>query len=196
MTVDVYYRPHNSRIRENQFFKALMGCYSQAVHHAENYPIPDGLFKNPVSRDQLARCLENDSHLPVNARQRSLEALQSCPADIFVMGEHGNISVDMVIVDSNGPTFIEFHEKQHRRLSDNRPRMVYDQQGRGCEVPRALQRLVRDVWRCLYLKPYSVVWWDWFETHGQHFELQEGNDYFEFALDGRFNFKDFLEKNF
>lgn len=188
----LYYQPHRSRRREKTFFDFLMERESGIEHRQEAFVLPEYLLRQTVSRDGLMTCLERDTHLPVNAKLRSLEALHQCPQEIYVSDRQQGVSVDLVLVRSGVPIFVEFHERQHRRLSDNRPKVIFDAQGQSYTVPRGIQRLIRDVWRCLYLRPFSVVWWDWFEMSGEAFELPGSECFVEFSLRGKFSFGEFL----
>ncbi|WP_029918470.1 hypothetical protein [Pelobacter seleniigenes] len=189
----IYCRPHRNRHAENEFFDFLLESFPGAEHLNERFPLKGSLLSRPVFRDALVQCLKADALLPSNAKASCLEALKLSPEQIYVTTNPDRISVDMVLVQSSTPVYVEFHEKQHRLLSDNRPKNVYDIKGNTYPVPRGLQRLVRDVWRCLYLKPFCIVWKDWFETGGEVFILPSANSFEEFVTPDKFSFQDFLQ---
>jgi hypothetical protein len=88
------------------------------------------------------------------------------PAEVQVFLRPSQISCDVVTVQDGKPHYIEYHEKQHRTLSVNRPTCIYGVDGRVITVPRYVQRYLRDVWREQNLHPFTVMWDDKFARDG------------------------------
>lgn len=85
--------------------------------------------------------------------------------------------------------YLEFHEEQHVKLTDDRPKEVYDASGKGYRVPRFVQRLIRDVWRIQEFPNYTIVWHDWFaKNRGMHV-LWLADGFHEYHLQDAFSFQ-------
>jgi uncharacterized protein (DUF927 family) len=105
------------------------------------------------------------------------------------------LSVDIVIEENGYITFVEFHEKQHYRLSDKRLRPIFSQQGERYEIPRFLQRLIKDIWRWENLSNYKIVWQNWFEKNQGMpilFDLKKNE---EFVLKDKFSISSIEKTN-
>ncbi len=100
------------------------------------------------------------------------------------------ISVDFVIEFQNSVYFIEFNEKQHKIDSNKRCTKIYDLNNKPINIPRYLQRLLRDLWRWQYLNNYTIVWKDWFAvnktTEKNYLNLANT----EYALNNEFTISD------
>ena len=147
-----------------------------------------------VDRDKLVDWLEADKLLPATRRNRCIEVLRGCPSQLKVALEPSRISFDFVVMQDGQPYYWEFHERQHRELKKDRPwREIYRDDGSPLKVPRYLQRLVRDVWRVLYFRPYTIVWFDWFAANQASYlpSLQTGLN--EFHIRDGFSFQKFCQ---
>lgn len=105
------------------------------------------------------------------------------------------ISFDVTIVDEEGqPHFFEFHEEQHARMSVSRPAVVYDALGAPITVPRYIQRLYRDIWRLEHVRPFQVLWADWFDENWRTYRPALMPGVHEYALPGKPRFTTFLDR--
>ncbi|MEW5869702.1 MAG: hypothetical protein AB1894_10540 [Chloroflexota bacterium] len=187
--MEIYYVSYASRGREARFFEAFLPLGAKPIY--ANYRLPAELLEQLVDRQALLDSLRYDRKLSAGKRQRCIEILQTCPAQIKVALDVGRISCDIVVVAEGRPYYWEFHEEQHRKLSVDRPKQVYGADGRAVTVPRFVQRLVRDVWRAQYLRPYTIVWSDWFEVNGGTYKPVLAEGFQEFYLPGAFSFGKF-----
>jgi hypothetical protein len=189
----IYHRPNKSRKREAAFFHALKRQFPEA-NPSKDLVLPD-LPDKCVDRDQLIVWLKADTLLSDAKRQDCIKRLQArrCPPQLKVALEPSKISFDFVIVQGDKTWYWEFHEEQHRTLKDARPKQVFARDGKPFDVPRYLQRLIRDVWRVLYVRPYTIVWFDWFAANQAIYlpSLQDG--LYEFHLSDRFSFREFCQ---
>lgn len=185
----IFYRPHGLRQRERQFFEHLCSTLSIEIWIQDDYPLPESILRQSVSRAELMRCLEKDTVLPIEAKNRCCSSLLACPESIIIAQQVNRVSVDFVVTQSGQPYFFEFHELQHRRLIDNRPKAVFDADGNPYEVPRCLQRLIRDIWRIQNLQPLSIVWSDWFEHNSGKYVPILGSNNREYSMPGAFCFE-------
>lgn len=188
----IYHQPHESRKQEAAFRRAFNFPEVRSID--ENYPIDPNSLDLLVDTDRLIHSLQRDTKLPAAKRQRCIEILGDCPSQIKVALEPRRISFDLVVVADNVPYYWEFHEEQHRRLTIERPKNIYSPDGAPIEVPRFLQRLVRDVWRTQYFRPYTIVWSDWFAGHSQPDPVRLEPGFREFHLPGAFSFRGLLEE--
>lgn len=86
-----------------------------------------------------------------------------------------------MIVKDGKPYFIEYHEKQHYKLTDNRLKRVYTLSDEPIYVPRYVQRFLRDIWRIQNLHPLTIVWDDTFLKDGISEFIHTENNVFEFG---------------
>jgi hypothetical protein len=162
--MQLYHQPHRSRKKEAAFVQALVGHFGIQEVIAHNYPIPENL-SGGLSLTALSASLE--AKMPAGKRWPKLLAeLQRLPEQVMVFLSLSQISCDVVIINEGKPHYIEFHERQHRTLSIDRPRTIYDMSGESITVPRYVQRFLRDMWRAQNLRPFTIVWDDYFAAHG------------------------------
>ena len=145
-----------------------------------------------VDKSKLLTALENTSILPTAAKRRCCEALQHCAPKIKVASSTLRVSFDIVVKHNDKFYYWEFHEDQHRSLKDSRSKIVFSPLDETTEVPRGLQRLVRDVWRFEHFQPYTIVWQDWFAQNQNEYKPSLDEGLHEYALPGKFSFKNFL----
>jgi hypothetical protein len=162
--MQLYHQPHRSRKKETAFVQALAEHFNIQEVIPRNHPIPENL-SGTLSTKDLAATLE--ANMPTGKRWPMLLAeLQRLQEQVRVFITPSQISCDVVIVDESKPHYIEFHERQHRTLSIDRPRTIYDMSGETITVPRYVQRFLRDMWRAQNLRPFTIVWDDYFAAHG------------------------------
>jgi len=189
--ITIYHKPHQSRTREAVFFNALLTQFPNAVFCNENFPIQSNYLGKFVDTRKLIAWLETETLLPNTKRRQCVQILKGCPEQLKVALQVSRISFDIVVVANQQAYYLEFHEEQHRRLTVSRIRKVFASDGTAIEVPRYLQRLIRDVWRTLYFRPYTIVWSDWFEEHQATYKVTLRGSFQEFHKDGRFSFREF-----
>jgi hypothetical protein len=187
----IYYKPHPKRTREAAFHDALLKQFSDAVWRKENYLIPSAYLEKVVDAHQLIAWLEAETLLPSKKRQQCIQMLKGGPQQLKVAVQVSRISFDIVVVADERAYYWEFHEEQHRKLTVARKSKVYTLDGTAVEMPRYLQRLVRDVWRTLYFRPYTIVWSDWFEASAATYHVALSDGFQEFYKVGSFSFRRF-----
>lgn len=161
--MQLYHQPHRSRKKEAAFVQALVEHFGIQEVISHNYPIPENL-SGALFLTALSASLE--AKMPAGKRWPMLLAeLQRLPEQVMVFLTPSQISCDVVIVDESKPHYIEFHERQHRTLSIDRPRTIYDISGEAITVPRYVQRFLRDMWRAQNLHPFTIVWDDYFAAY-------------------------------
>ena len=188
--VKLYYKPHKSRKREAEFVDALIAKYNITDITTAYYPMPEYLASRSVETAEVINWVEHSglSQLKLSA---ALLELQKLPPQVKVITNIKQITCDIVIVDSDTPYFIEFHEDQHRKLSIKQPRHVFSIDDEKIITPRFVQRLLRDIWRIKHLEPLTVVWADWFGKNGLDGVESLSQGYNEYHLPNSFNFKEF-----
>ena len=176
-----------SRARENRFVDFLVSAFG-AEHTDEPWKFDESLLKCPVDTEELTYFVSADRSLTKKKREKALEALKPLPSQVRAFDKLTKINSDVVVVRDGIPYFWEFHEEQHRTLKDSRTKKLHCVDGSEIEVPRFLQRLVRDWWRMKYLNPLTIVWFDWFEKNSETYRptLQPG--LVELGLAGKFRF--------
>jgi hypothetical protein len=189
--VQVFNKPHSSRVREGEFLAALLSAHT-AVHVSENFALARGAIERHVDTKQLSQVLREDRYLPNGRRQRLIEVLSKLPEKVLVTLDPKKISFDFVIVRGTEQYFFEFHEKQHGALTVDRPQNVYDLAGQAYVVPRFVQRFVRDVWRAQNFPDYTIVWHDWFARHREQQVGELLRGFHEYHLPGTFSFRELL----
>jgi hypothetical protein len=162
----IFYRPHAARQRENAFFEKIRSEHRGAEIIHENYRVSAESLSLLVSRQGLIEQLKRDIHLPGRRKELALDVLRAISSDEIKVACNANlISFDLVVEVDGQPHYFEFHEAQHRNLTDNRLKMIYSPAGEVYRVPRFVQRLVRDVWRATHFRPFTIVWLNSFEQH-------------------------------
>jgi len=187
----IYYKPHRSRKREAQFFRTLSSQFPEATIRQEGFSINRDRLQELVDTHALVTWLETERLLPDAKCKQCIHVLKGCPAQIKIALKASQISFDIVVVRDQQAYYWEFHEEQHRRLTVSRTKKVFATDGRAIEVPRYVQRLVRDVWRTLHFRPYTIVWSDWFEENQLSYKATLGEGVQEFHKEGKFSFRRF-----
>lgn len=183
--MELYYQPHQSRRREAAFIDAINKKLLPIAIVKKNYPLPAELENTPLITSDVLSWITS-SGLKEKRKGELLDMAKGWPDELLVSKSIKRISCDIVLICNNHPYYIEFHEEQHRTLSVTRPKKIYSVSGEPIIVPRYVQRLLRDLWRIKYLKPFTIVWADWFEVTGTVPPLNHGVN--EYALPGAFRF--------
>lgn len=183
----IYHSRVKSRVRENQLAETLRSAFDAELA-ADKWTFDNGLLARTVDVAELTRALEADVHLTRHKRDKALKALKKLPEEVQAFNTLSQINCDFVVLRDGVPYFWEFHEEQHRKLSDNRPKKLHSVDGRGIELPRSIQRLIRDWWRFRNLRPLTIVWSDWFEENSQTYEPKLQPGVIELGLANRFGF--------
>jgi len=192
--IAIYHKPHSARQSEASFVHALQHQFPRAIYHAENYPIPASYLHKYVQTQQLLAAIDRDDRLPARQCVQCRAILADCPPKLQVAHDPSRISFDVVITADGETYYWEYHEDQHRRLTVTRPQHIYDAAtGAAITVPRYVQRLVRDIWRLHYFRPYTIVWKDWFETRQTTYQPQLQPGLHEYVLPQQFSFLTFYE---
>ncbi len=188
MPTRIFYKPHPSRQREAAFVQALIKHYPDAELVAKNALIDAQVLDRYVDTPRLIAALRKELLLPAKARQRCLDALAACPTQIKIANDPARISFDVVVEQNGARHYWEFHEEQHQKLNNSRMRPIYTPDGTAVVVPRFLQRLIRDVWRVEYFRPFTIVWHNWFAHHNEMLTLPDPTNFAEYGLDDQFLF--------
>ncbi|MCC8089182.1 MAG: hypothetical protein LIO79_07965 [Rikenellaceae bacterium] len=105
-----------------------------------------------------------DRQLTNGNKSHLLNELSALPDLIKIAISQGSITADMAIKVNGQIKLLEFHERQHRTLSIKKLRIkkcfVFSPCDTPIEVPRSIQRFLRDIWRVQSLENFSIVWWD------------------------------------
>ena len=189
--ITIYFKTHQNRIREAQFFTVLSSQFSEAIVRNENFQIDSFYLEKFVDTRTLIIWLNAEKLLPKRRSQNCIQILNRCPDQLKVALKPSQISFDIVIVKNQQPYYWEFHEEQHRKWKKSKTSKVYASDSTAIEVPRYVQRLIRDVWRVLYFRPYTIVWSDWFEYHQTTYNALLKNGFQEFHNQGMFSFQEF-----
>lgn len=192
MTV-IYHKPHKDRVREAQFFTTLRGYFPNVKVVEQSFSIDRKSLDSLVNTEKLLAWLHADKLMPAAKRRKCLEILKSCPPQLKVALDVSQISFDFVLVQNGQTYYWEFHEEQHRKLTVERIQMVFAPDGSPFHVPRYVQRLVRDVWRTLYFRPYTIVWSDWFAANHGTFRPLLSDGFQEFHKISKFSFGVFCQ---
>ena len=180
---------------ENDFTDKLMLEYKSSNIINQSPDLDPDMLDVSISTGKLLVSLENDKYLPPRRRTNCIEILQSLDCDeIQVALDISKISFDYKICFKDKNYFLELHEEQHRNLKDNRLKYIYCD-SKSFQVPRYLQRLIRDCWRLKCAKElglnYSIIWFDYLNKHGVPKDfLSEGIH--EYSLPDRFSFERFM----
>lgn len=186
----VYHKPHKNQPRENNFALKIAEHLGADLIE-EQYPTKQMHFDNLIDIQLLVDRLSKDTALPVNARNLCLESLRVLPDMVMPAKTPKLVSHDLVIIEDEIESVVEFHEEQHRSLKDRRLKPIFDSALDEYRIPRGLQRLIRDVWRIDSIADYTIVWFDWFEKNNHKFEFSIDRGFREFNLPGSFSFKKF-----
>lgn len=189
--MELYYQPHASRKREAQFVEHLVRTLPIKVVKESYFPLPDTLTGFTVDIRAIETLVAASLLTPLK-KQRLLAVLAVLPNKVKVVNSMAQMTCDVVIVADGAPYYLEFHEEQHRNLTVARPNHVYTTAEEKIIVPRFAQRFLRDVWRGYYLRPFTVVWSDWFDSNMGSYMPNLSEGYKEYALPGKFMMQDVL----
>lgn len=186
----IFFKQQANRKKEIAFFNFLKKQLGNIEHVNENFLLPASLLNNYINITNVISALETNIALSVMKREKAIEALSILPDKVFVARKIEEVSVDFAIVENNRLYFIEFHERQHRHLSDSRIKSIYCQSNNKYQIPRFAQRLLKDIWRWENLSNYKIVWWDWFDKNQNTLHMEElfSNYKSEYFINGKFSF--------
>lgn len=191
----LYYQPNIQRTSESLFFAALINHHPDAMISNSPYHVPPATLDQFLDVQKIIHWLEVEPYFPTKKRETSLEILKAFPGpQLRIAFQPKEISFDFVLQKDDRAYYWEFQERQHAKLTVDRPKKVYTFAGDPIIVPRFFQRLMRDLWRLSFFRPYTSVWKDWFESDARSDEclgLSEG--FREFHLPNKFSFNGYLK---
>lgn len=194
----IHNKPKSNQKAELLFQQYLLARLPSYTHINETYLLSKQEFLNPfISVRKLEGLLHRFDNMHQKKKDIVLNILAKLPEKVKAAEKHNLISIDFVLIDDNQTKhYIEFHEKQHRNLSVNRSTFIYDEYQNKYDIPRFVQRFLKDVWRFENLINYKIIWYDWFERNPSHQIddlLSSGNR--EFFIENSFSFSSLLTKN-
>ena len=194
----IYNNPKSNQTKELDFQKHLIEYSDNYKHISETYTLSLEEFKNPfLNIREIESQLLKFNKLSLEKKNNVLNSLHQLPDRVRVAERNYQVSIDFLIIDENNEKhFIEFHEKQHRDLSVTRQTPIFDENYNRFEIPRYVQRFLKDIWRLENLKNYKIVWFDWFE-YNKNYSLNDLINWQTKELNqiGRFSFMELINKN-
>ena len=189
----IYHIPNVRRKKESEFFYFIKKQFPDLIHLRENYYInSDYLNNNLIETEIIINKLKTDLKLPNKRKERCIDILKNLPDKLKIAISSKDLTFDFVIFFDENVYFIEFHENQHRQLKVSRKSYIYDIDDNVYFIPRYLQRLLRDVWRFKFCRPFIIVWFDWFEFNKGKFKLELKDGIHEYFIKDEFSFSSFL----
>lgn len=133
----------------------------------ETYTLDPEEFQNPfINIREIEKSLQFFNKLSSRKKEKVFDTLNSLPDKVRVAERCSLVTTDFLLIDKNHVKhYIEFHEKQHRNLSVNRETPIFDLEFNRFEIPRYVQRFLKDIWRYENLRNYKIVWFDWFKNN-------------------------------
>lgn len=192
---EIYNKPRSNQKQEIIFQKYLLSNLKDHLHINQTYLLSEQEFLNPlINIRRIENLLLNFDKLSLEKKANVLSILNKLPDTVRVAEKNNLVSVDFLIIDENNKKcFIEFHEKQHRNLSVTRLTPIFDNKFNRYEIPRYVQRFLKDIWRIENLTNYKVVWFDWFQANQEYNAIEllssEKKEFFEH---GRFSFSSLI----
>jgi hypothetical protein len=87
--------------------------------------------------------LEKDKFLTEYKRNKAIKEIEDLPAtDFYISKTSSATSFDIVIETKGKFHYIEYHEKQHRDLSNTRIKKIYSESFDELSITRGHQRLI------------------------------------------------------
>lgn len=194
----VYNKPKSNQPQEKLFQEYILKGHPGAQHINETHKLSIEEFNNPfIDIRKIEKLLQKDNYLPYEKKVLVLSIIKQLPDKVRVAKNNNLVSVDFLIIDKKEMKhYIEFHEQQHRKLTDKRPKPIYDKDYNRFEIPRFVQRILKDIWRYENLPNYKIVWFDWFESNRNNtFTNLIDSEKTEFAMDGQFTFTQLCQGN-
>ena len=138
--VTLFYQSNIRRESEAAFFCALRDRLPDAQTLNEHFLVSSDYLDKFVDAHKVAAWLQSNALLPDKRRRTCIQLLQSAASRfIRVALKPSDISFDVVATRAGEIYYWGFHEKQHQRLSVDRPKHVYAPDGTPIEVPRYLK---------------------------------------------------------
>ncbi|MCD7963283.1 MAG: hypothetical protein LUF90_07000 [Rikenellaceae bacterium] len=152
------------------------------------------LLQSFLDIEKLSNNIYQFPFLSFKKKSDLLDELSILPKQVKVANSPSQLEVDILINWGFGRKMhIEFHEEQHRKLSDARTKYVYTPEGHKIPVPRFVQRFLRDIWKFKNLEGFKIVWWDWFqENPNTNLKTVLASKQKEFHKANKFSFSDLL----
>ncbi|MEK0337316.1 MAG: hypothetical protein QQN41_07775 [Nitrosopumilus sp.] len=191
----IFNKTNSKRSDEREFLNKLLEIFPDSIHLDTEYTLQECLSKKTLKIDMLLRKIEKSKFISNLKKNRCVEELKLLPNEIKVVRNIKEISVDFVIEFQNTVYFVEFNENQHRIDSNKRCNKIYDLNNKPINIPRYLQRLLRDIWRWQYLKNYTIVWLDWFAVNKTTDIDYLNRENTEYALENKFTISGLLSEN-
>lgn len=191
--ITIYYNLHQNHKRELNFFNRFIEHLPDSKIVENNYEVDDSYLDKYVDTLKLITCLQVDTLLPKTRRKRCIDILKDCPTKIKIALKSSRVTFDIVVEENEKIFYWEFHEEQHKKMSNSQTKKVFSPEGLPVNVPRYLQRLVRDVWRVIYFRPYTIVWSDFFYTNMTQFNPSLRSGFHEFYNSDKFSFYKFCQ---
>jgi hypothetical protein len=160
----IYNKPKSNQAKEKSFQTYLLTKLKEYKHVNETYTLCKDEFASLfIDVRKIERQLKIDNSISDRKKASVINILSKLPHKVRVAEACNLVSVDFLVVDAqNQKTYIEFHERQHRALTVNSLTPVFDNQFNRYEIPRFVQRILKDIWRFENLPNYKIVWFDWF----------------------------------
>lgn len=185
--VTIYFKQHSQRQAEKIFFNYLRLLYPDINHIDENYQLDKSYIDRLILTANVVEYINKSKVISDKKKAIALEYLAQLPNKIKVAKDISDLSIDFVINDKSHFTYIEFHEKQHHRLSDYRLRPIFSKNNERFEIPRFLQRLIKDIWRWENLSNFKIVWHNWFDKNQKSLINFHKGQNEEFVLPNKFS---------
>lgn len=183
----IYFKEHFNRQAEKTFFNYLQKLFREVNHIDENYRLDHAYIDRLILTKKVSDFIIKSNLISDKKKAIAFEALSKLPGKVKVAKDISDLSVDFVIKDRNLLIFLEFHEKQHYRLSDYRLKPIFSSKDERFEIPRFLQRLMKDIWRWENLSNFKIVWHNWFEENQKTVINFRKNKNEEFVLPDKFS---------
>ena len=191
----IFNKTNTKRVDEREFLNKLLDIFPNATHLDTEYSLQECISDKPLKIDILIKKIDRSGFISNLKKNRCIEELKLLPNEIKVVRNINEISVDFGIEDQNSVYFIEFNENQHRIDSNKRCKKIYDLNNKPINIPRYLQRLLRDIWRWQYLKNYTIVWLDWFAVNKTTVKNYLNLENTEYALKDKFTISGILSES-
>ncbi len=190
----IFNKTNTKRVDEREFLNKLLDIFPNATHLDTEYSLQECLSDKPLKIDILIKKIDRGEFISNLKKNRCIGELKLLPNEIKVVRNINEISVDFGIEYQNSVYFIEFNENQHRIDSNMRCKTIYDLYNNPINVPRYLQRLLRDIWRWQFLERYTIVWLDWFTVNKSKVIKYLNLKNMEYALKDKFTISDLVEE--
>ena len=197
----IYWKKRKKRkesgYEEKQFIKKLREDFPEAEHINEQYRLDHTLIeKLLLEPDEIISAINKCDRLPQEKRTKYISDIeQKVKGKKLKVAKNENfVSFDAVITDGDHKYFWEYHEEQHRKLNNKRrsPIYIFGDNEPGGYVHRGLNRFIKDYWRAKFIRPFTIVWKDWFLKNKSNIEFDLKPGFNEYFIEGKFSFSSLL----